>query len=211
MVKTWNCLIFVCICHHRFSRMKVRHNSDHLRSSITSPSWSQVTSKFCRKLTNYPITQTHWGALLVNNRAGLRCWIKGANHNFVMIPAHHEHYTHPAQQRCWSRASDLKQVQGFHHFSKLPGGVHEQMLTVRLNNFRFSLIFTDFAVVVQLPGQITVLTSPGLNPWVTNGLTHTSRPGLNSPRNHLIIAQGRPTIWIIWPEPSNLFGFKGDQ
>ena len=61
MVKTWNCLIFVCICHHRFSRMKVRHNSDHLRSSITSPSWSQVTSKFCRKLTNYPITQTHWG------------------------------------------------------------------------------------------------------------------------------------------------------
>ena len=151
MVTTWNCLIFVCICHHRFSRMKVRHNSDHLRSSITSPSWSQVTSKFCRKLTNYPITQTHWGALLVNNRAGLRCWIKGANHNFVMIPAHHEHYTHPAQQRCWSRASDLKQVQGFHHFSKLPGGVHEQMLTVRLNNFRFSLIFTDFAVVVQLP------------------------------------------------------------
>ena len=62
-----------------------------------------------------------------------------------------------------------------------------------------------------LPGQITVLTSPGLNPWVTNGLTHTSRPSLNSPRNHLIIAQGRPTIWIIWPEPSNLFGFKGDQ
>ena len=78
-----------------------------LLSSITSPSWSQVTSKFCRKLTNYPITQTHWGALLVNNRAGLRCWIKGANHNFVMIPAHHEHYTHPAQQRCWSRASYL--------------------------------------------------------------------------------------------------------
>ena len=177
MVKTWNCLIFVCICHHRFSWMKVRHNSDHLRSSITSPSWSQVTSKFCRKLTNYPITQTHWGALLVNNSwtelvcvVGLKAptttllWsqhtmnitlillstdvdlepqISSKCRGFTTFPS----YLVASTSKCWPCDSIIS---GFHWFS---------------------LIFTDFTVVVQLPGQITVLTSSDLNPWVTNWLT----------------------------------------